>query len=533
MLDEKPPLPMELSCDVLVVGGGCGGVAAALAVSDLGREVVLTEAGSRVGGQLTSQAVPPDEHPWVETTGITARYRQLRAAVRARYKQTRRLTENARRDLLFNPGAAWVTNLSAEPEVFREVLEGLLRPAQAQGLLHCLMRHRPVRADMKGDQISAVSFESLQTGEQLTIMASYVLDATEEGDLLPLAGGEFVVGAESATRTGEPHALSGPADPTDQQAITWCAALEWRPGEDHTIDQPECYEFWRSYRADFWPGPQLGWTTQEPETGRPLSRSLFSESGEPDLWTFRRIRYGGHYTDDVSDVTLLNWPQVDYWLTPLIGVPEAERRISLEQARELSLCFVRWLQTDAARPDGGTGYPGLRLCREVLGTEEGLAANAYVRESRRIAAEFTVLETHVGVEARPGADRAEVFPDTVGIGSYRIDLHPSTAGRGYLDIATYPFQIPLGALIPQRLDNLLAAGKCLGVTHITNGCYRLHPVEWNVGEAAGALAAYCLNHRVGARAVRSTPRLLADFQRTLLSMGVQLHWPVEIQPKVR
>jgi FAD dependent oxidoreductase len=532
-LAEKPPLPLELSCDVLVVGGGCGGVAAALAASDLGREVVLTEAGSRVGGQLTSQAVPPDEHPWVETTGITARYRQLREAVRTRYKQTRRLIEKAQRDPLFNPGAGWVSNLSAEPEVFREVLEDLLRPAQVQGLLRCLMRYRPVGADVKGDQISAVSFENLQTGEQLTIMADYVLDATEEGDLLPLAGGEFVVGAESATWTGEPHALSGQADPTDQQAITWCAALEWRPGEDHTIDQPEGYEFWRSYRADFWPGPQLGWTTQEPETGRPLSRPLFTDSGEPDLWTFRRIRYGGLYTDDVSDVTLVNWPQVDYWLTPLIGVPEAERRVSLEKARELSLCFVRWLQTDAPRPDGDTGYPGLRLCPEVLGTEDGLAANAYVRESRRIAAEFTVLETHVGVEARPGVDRAEAFPDTVGLGSYRIDLHPSTAGRGYLDIATYPFQIPLGALLPQRLDNLLAAGKCLGVTHITNGCYRLHPVEWNVGEAAGALAAYCLNHRVGARTVRSTPRLLADFQRTLLSMGVQLHWPVEIQSEVR
>jgi NADPH-dependent 2,4-dienoyl-CoA reductase/sulfur reductase-like enzyme len=117
---------MDLSCDVLVVGGGCGGVAAALAASDLGREVVLTEAGTRVGGQLTSQAVPPDEHPWVETTGITARYRQLREAVRTRYKQTRRLIEKAQRDPLFNPGAAWVSNLSAEPEVFREVLEDLL-----------------------------------------------------------------------------------------------------------------------------------------------------------------------------------------------------------------------------------------------------------------------------------------------------------------------------------------------------------------------------------------------------------------------
>ena len=170
---------------------------------------------------------------------------------------------------------------------------------------------------------------------------------------------------------------------------------------------------------------------------------------------------------------------------------------------------------------------------EVLGTADGLAAAAYVRESRRIAAEFTVSESHVGVEARPGADRAAAFADTVGVGCYRIDLHPSTAGRPYLDIATYPFQIPLGSLVPQRLDNLVAAGKCLGVTHITNGCYRLHPVEWNVGEAAGALAAFCVDRQVSPRAVRATPRLLEDFQRTLRGLGVQLSWPAEIQTQIR
>ena len=257
-----------------------------------------------------------------------------------------------------------------------------------------------------------------------------MLDATEEGDLLPLAGCELVVGAESAADTGEPHALDGPADPADQQAITWCAALEWRPGEDHTVDRPAGYDFWRGYRADFWPGPQLGWATEEPETGRPLRRPLFGAAGEQDLWTFRRIRYGGHYVDPVPDVTLVNWPQVDYWLAPLVGVTPADQRAdALAAARELTLSFVHWLQTEAPRPDGGTGYPGLRLCPEVLGTADGLAAAAYVRESRRIAAEFTVLESHVGVEARPGADRAAAFADTVGVGCYRIDLHPSTAGR--------------------------------------------------------------------------------------------------------
>jgi hypothetical protein len=523
---------MELTCDVLVVGGGCGGVAAALAATDLGRAVILSEDGSWVGGQLTSQAVPPDEHPWVESRGTTARYRRLRNSVRARYRQARQLTAIARRDPHFNPGAAWVSNLSAEPTVFREVVDEELRSAEARGLLRRLMNHRPVAAAMESDHITAVTLENLQTGDQRTIQAHYVLEATEEGDLLPLARCESVLGAESVASTGEPHALPGLPDPQDQQAITWCAALEWRPGENHTIDRPRSYDFWQRYQADFWPGPQLGWRTQEPETGRALSRPLFLP-GERDLWTFRRIRYGGHYLDDVSDVTLVNWPQVDYWRTPLVGVTAAQRTASLEAAGELTLCFVHWLQTDSPRPDGTTGYPGLRLCPEVLGTQDGLAAAAYVRESRRMVAEFTVLETHVGVEARRGADRAEDFPDTVGVGCYRIDLHPSTAARGYLDIATYPFQIPLGALLPQRLENLLAAGKCLGVTHITNGCYRLHPVEWNVGEAAGALAAYCLDHRTSPRAVRNSPARLVESQELLVSIGVQLHWPADIQTQVR
>jgi hypothetical protein len=222
----------------------------------------------------------------VERTGVTARYRLLRNAVRQRYKQTRRLTEAARHDPLVNPGQAWVSKISSEPVIFREVLNEMMRPALTHGTLRCLFRHRPAEAVVERDRISAVGFEDLETGEHVMITAGYVLDATEEGDLLPLAGCELITAAESAETTGEPHALPGPPDPMDQQAITWCAALEWRPSEDHTLERPAAYEFWRSCRADFWPGPQLGWTTPEPETGLPLSRPLFAQHGEQDLWTF-------------------------------------------------------------------------------------------------------------------------------------------------------------------------------------------------------------------------------------------------------
>ncbi len=79
--------------------------------------------------------------------------------------------------------------------------------------------------------------------------------------------------------------------------------------------------------------------------------------------------------------------------------------------------------------------------------------------------------------------------------------------------------------MPKRLENLLPACKNLGVTHITNGCYRLHPVEWNIGEAAGALAAFCLRQKSEPRAVRKKPSLLKSFQDSLVDEGVPLSWP--------
>ena len=122
------------------------------------------------------------------------------------------------------------------------------------------------------------------------------------------------------------------------------------------------------------------------------------------------------------------------------------------------------------------------------------------------------------------SDKAEQFADSVGIGHYNIDLHPSTGGRNYIDVPSLPFQIPLGALLPVRMNNLLPACKNLGVTHITNGCYRLHPVEWNIGESAGMLAAFCLDRKVPPRAVREKKELLDEFQKLLRDQGVVLAW---------
>lgn len=240
------------------------------------------------------------------------------------------------------------------------------------------------------------------------------------------------------------------------------------------------------------------------------------------LWQFRRILAHSNFADGtIDDVTVVNWPMIDYWEQPLVGGPDPAA--VLAASKDLSLSFLYWMQTEG-------GYPGLRLRPDVSGTADGLAKAPYIRESRRIRAEFTVLEQHIGVDARPDGAGSEVFADTVGLGRYRIDLHPSTAGRTYVDIAAYPFQIPLGALIPVRVDNLLPANKNIGTTHITNGCYRLHPVEWSIGEAVGALTVFCLTNGLSPRKVRNDPAHLADFQRLLAGdLGVRLAWPDDIR----
>jgi hypothetical protein len=528
----------EIRADVVVVGGGLGGVAAALAAVEAGRTVVLTEECDWLGGQLTSQAVPPDEHPWIEQFGCTARYRRLRDGLRAYYRQWYPLSESARADPYLNPGQGTVSRLCVEPRAGVAVIDGLLAAHRGSGRLRVLLEHRPVDASVDGDRVDAVTLRA-PDDERVSVVGSYVLDATETGELLPLARAEHVTGTESRERTGEPHAPAA-ARPLTMQAVSWCFAVEYLAGADHTIDRPAAYDHWRTFAPSGWPGPLLSLTAPVPRTGEPLTRRFEPNPPDPasavvdhrtvggdhELWAFRRIAdrrsfLPGHLA---SDITLVNWPMIDYVDGPIYGVPAAEVDRHLRGARELSLSFLYWLQTEAPRPDGGTGYPGLRPCPEVMGTPDGFAKRPYVRESRRIVARYTVVEQDLALDLRPDG-RAARYPDSVGVGSYRIDLHPSTGGDGYVDIAACPFEVPLRALVPVRLTNVLPAAKNIGTTHITNGCYRLHPVEWGIGEAAGALAAYCLDTGRGPQQVVADPVLVEELQTRLVADGVEIRWP--------
>jgi hypothetical protein len=531
----------ELRCDIAVVGGGLGGVAAALGALRSGRRVVLTEETDWMGGQTTSQAVPPDEHAWIESFGCTRAYREYRNAVRAYYHRYYPLTEQARSAAYFNPGNATVSRIAHEPRVSLAVLEAMLAPYVSSGKLTVLLRHVPTRADADRDRVAAVAVRDLGTGAERVIRADYFLDATELGDLLPLTRTEYVTGFESRTQTGELHAPASP-QPLNMQAFTVCFAMDYVADADYTIDRPSDYAFWRDYVPKLtppWPGKLLAWDQPDPRTLKPRPLTFDPEAATPaagqlNFMIYRRIVDKRNYQPGTfpTDATLVNWPMNDYFVGPLFEIPSAEAAKHLERGKQLSLSLLYWLQTDAPRPDGKAGWRGLRLRPDIVGTSDGLAKAPYIRESRRIQAEFTVLEQHVGTEARskllnvPAEQlTAEPFADSVGVGSYRIDLHMSSGGDNYIDISSLPFQIPLGALIPRRVENLLPACKNLGVTHITNGCYRLHPVEWNIGEASGCVAAHALETKSVPRQIRNDPKRFAAFQASIQRQGIETAWP--------
>lgn len=524
----------EYLADILIVGGGTGGCAAALSASSMGFKVIMTEETDWIGGQLTSQAVPPDEHGSIETHGSTARYREFRRRVRQYYKDNYPLNSSAAAEPFLNPGKGNVSRICFEPRIGVSVLESMMSCPLSSGRLNIMLNTKAIAADVGSDRIEGVSFKDLLSGEKCHVKASYILDATELGDLLPMSGTEYVSGAESIKETGEPHAVSGPAEPENVQSFTWCIAVGYdRSGSSHVIDRPGSYSFWRDFVPAMnppWSGRLLDWTYAHPWTHKNQMSGIFTGNlpalpeTSYNLWNYRRILGAEHFNVPMDEITLVNWPQNDYFGGNIIDKSEDEVQKHLKASQELSLSLLYWMQTEAPRPDGGTGYPGLYPRPDSTGNRLGLAKSPYIRESRRIKAKFTVTELHVGKVAL-GDKAPSLFEDSVGVGTYNLDLHPSASGRNYIHLSAINFQIPLRSLVPVRMKNLIPACKNIGTTHITNGCYRLHPVEWNIGEAAGLMAAFCLNKKSSPHELAENSEKLRDFQSLLRKQNLELEWP--------
>jgi glycine/D-amino acid oxidase-like deaminating enzyme len=507
----------DIACDVLVCGAGLGGVAAALRAVRLGLRVCLIEETGWPGGQITTQGVSAlDEHQYIETFGGTALYYEMRDAIRNYYRERYRLSATADSGSSFSPGNAWVSGLAFEPRAAATVLEAMMAGPHDAGALQIFYHTRAVAAEVFSGHIRSVLTRHSESGSLIRFRSAFVLDATDLGDLLPLTATQYAVGAESQADTGEPSAPAA-ADPRCLQFYTFPFAVEWRPGENHTIDKPDGYENNRTAQPY-----TFVYRTNDPVA--PVYQMFAKAPGTHGaFWTYRRALDASTFDDPSipNDVSIINWTGNDYRGPSPVDRPAMLQAQLYRDARLLSLGFLYWLQTEAPRDDGGAGYPELRPRPDVMGSVDGVSQMPYIREGRRLRGLATVREQDISAATQSGA-RAAVAGASAGVGLYPIDLHGCSINT--VSLPTRPFQIPLGALIPQQTVNLLAAGNCHGTTHITNGAYRVHPVEWAVGEAAAVLAVFCLRSGRSARDVYGSPTLVARLQLLALEQGVPLYW---------
>ncbi|MAU08820.1 MAG: hypothetical protein CL607_03290 [Anaerolineaceae bacterium] len=497
-----------LKCDVAVIGGSLGGVAATIHLmrqaSGLPLKIIQTSASDWLGGQISSQGVSAlDEHAHIEQFGSTYTYAAFRRAIRQHYKSHFGVDTS-------NPGNGWVSKLCFLPEVGKDILTEQFAHAD-----EILFGYQPSRAEVENNTIQSVIVTN-DAGDTIRLEADFYLDATDLGDLLPLTQTAYGTGAEAKSDTNERGAPET-ARPQEIQSFTYCFAVEFCPGENHTIAKPAHYEFNRDNQP-------YTLTLPGHDGDAPIDYRFFIGNERNDLpfWTYRRIHDGTMLGG--NDIALINWLGNDYYGGSIVDVPPETAQQHLEDAKQLSLGFLYWLQTECPRDEGGAGYPELKLRPDIMGTIDGLSKAPYVREGRRIISECRIVAQDIAAANHEGA-RARHFGDSVGLGWYPLDLHPCV---GNPDISmftpTKPFQIPLGALIPIETTNLIAACKNIGTTHLTNGAYRLHPIEWNIGEVAGLLASFCCINGCQPHAVYRDRWLLWRFQRVCVEHGIPLVW---------
>ena len=531
VVPDVRPADAGPTSDVLIIGGGVGGVAAADALIKRGYTVIIAEPTSVLGGQLTAQMVPlPDENSSIEKQPgpSTLAYRDLREAVRARCA----VLPDVKPANAKNIGQCWVSRVSAPPQIWAEAinerLSFLMPPPGTNGVRRVYFRHvlRSV-GKLANGKFNYADLVDLDTGRVTRIGARFLLDATEDGSALAIAGLPTVVGQEAASEYGEKHAPEE-ARPDWIQSFTYCFAVQYLPdGPRVLVEKPAEYEYFKSlgeYTLDY----------VYSERGV-VTYKVFApvKGGGGPFWTYRRLLAASSFTGGKSpdnDIALINWRGNDFHDETYLDKSPNEAARILERGRAFAQGFVYWLQNECPRDDEtGFGYPEMQLLtgQQLPGAgDDGFALHPYIRESRRLKAQFTLTENHMGTDEFPAdAKWGAEFDDSVGCALYAIDIHP-TLGEPPLLVRALPYELSLGCFLTTSGPvNVLPAAKNIGATRLASASARMHPTEWLSGEVAGTLAAFCIQNDLDDPAlVRNTPDLLRAFQTDLRNAGVSLSW---------
>ncbi|MEO1590178.1 MAG: FAD-dependent oxidoreductase [Cyanobacteria bacterium J06632_22] len=537
---ERPAQDAALTTSILVVGGSTAAYSAALTALKMNVDVCLVQPQKVVGGQFTAQALPAsdDSHLLKTKAGLaTVDGEEFGISIaQKQFRQRQRQLQPVNGRVVQNPGGGWVGPIAVTPVTAARALNEPLIPYLRSGKLTLIPDSDPVeviqdKANPDRPRITGVKFRHRPDGNQFTVTAPITLEATDMGELLELSELPSRVGQESRQDTGEKILPETDARPQCQQSFTFDVLVErTKPGRGKLMSKPTDPTLpnwlnWREFTSLFWVKKTQGWS----------SRDFFNPWG---IFRYRRVLRHSLNENKVSvgDVAVINWgtsadPSTggahafcgnDYRNGFLIGHGPDQRRQQIARARDRARAYIHYLQTEGGAAD-------LKPRGDLTWTDDGIALEPYIRESRRGVALTTIRHEDVAESFFPGQVRSRCFTDSLGIGDYHyldlhgnlVDGHVSPSGT---DVIALPFTLPAGSLVPQSADGLVLSAKSLGTTHITNAAYRMHPMEWAIGEASGFLAVYAVWTGEDVRTIVTTPAHLRKLQGFLTRNGIPIFW---------
>ncbi|MCF2970766.1 FAD-dependent oxidoreductase [Synechococcus sp. Nb3U1] len=579
LLDPKPQPDQVWDCELVVIGGSLGGVAAASHAMRAGIQTCLIELTPWLGGQITSQGVSAiDESlPMRQRGNFSSHWLQFKALLESQPVHLPAWTGIPAGTRVADINSCWVGGLCFPPKAGVKAVETWLEQAaqnapNSRWATQTAFKGATFSPD--GSRIESIYAVQRQPrdpdfvppGRLWRELASwygwgetevfakrsvrlqappgrelFVIDATDTGELVGWAGIPYRVGSESRELLGEPNGAPA-TNPECTQAFTFPFVMAIH--DDGGRSKAELAQLQPGY--------------SRAEHRREFDMEGFPTFSGQSFFNYRRIVSKGrtdpfYGTPVPGDLTMVNWNRGNDWgiMNPPLILTEERLQESgqrhnwlggldvsaIKDGENHALLFAEWLMETQPR----AGYPLSLLFGEesLMGTRSGLSLYPYIREGRRILgraaygqSEFMMLEQDIRIGTTGGRD---FTPTVVGVTHYAIDIHGcryrnwepslSASSAPINEFSVHPIRIPLEALIPQRLDNLLIGGKGIAVSHIVNAATRVHYGEWIIGSAAGLTAAWLGSQEPSLTPAQIVPRgKMAELQSYLVLRGQRLQW---------
>jgi hypothetical protein len=420
--------------DVIVLGGGVSGSIAAIAAARAGVKVLLVEEQGFLGGSLTAMGVGPmmSFHNPAGEQVVRGLPDEVIERLKARGASLGHIPDTTTYCSTVTP---------FEAEELKIELETMLVEAGGAYLYHTQI------ADVERQGAAITSVTVCNKSGLTPFRAKVFVDATGDGDVAARAGVPFHLGRQ-ADGALQPMTMNLKLGNVDTAAI-----------RQYALEHPDDFLFHPVGR--------------EEGLRRLRASPRLSLAGFMRAWSAARER--GEVDVPRDQVLLFETP------TPGVVIVNTSRVIGLDPTDPFQLSRAESL----GRKQCVQIFNFLR--QHAVGFKNAIrmdtAAKIGVRESRHIEGRYTITADDILT--------SRAFPDCIALGGYPIDIHaPGDAATRttHLEPGT-KYQIPLRALEPQGIDNLVVVGRCISATHEAAAAFRVTPISMAIGQGGGVAAA--------------------------------------------